>query len=91
MNTTKKNMGHLGWIWGSMNILRYIQYKSKNFSGDNVDYSRRFITDRQFELVDELHVWADEITITISFVSFVFLKAKGSFNDEFLSTLSSVR
>ena len=50
-----------------MNFLRYMHYKSKDFSGDDVHYSRKFITNRQFELVDELRVWADDITITISF------------------------
>ena len=35
--------------------------------GDNVDYSGRFVTDMEFESVDELHAWADEIAIGIGF------------------------
>ena len=35
--------------------------------GDNVDYSGRFVTDRKFDFVDELHAWADEIAIGIGF------------------------
>ena len=32
--------------------------------GDNVDYSDRFVTDREFISLNELHTWADEIAIT---------------------------
>ena len=35
--------------------------------GDNVDYFGRFVTDREFNSVDELHSWADEIAIGIGF------------------------
>ena len=35
--------------------------------GDNVDYSGRFVTDREFDSLDELHSWADAIAITIGF------------------------
>ena len=35
--------------------------------GDNVDYSNRFVTDRDFESVHELHAWADQIAIGIDF------------------------
>ena len=34
---------------------------------DNVDYSGRFVTDRKFNSLDELHSWADAIAITIDF------------------------
>ena len=35
--------------------------------GDSVDYSDRFVTDREFDSVDKLHSWANKITITIGF------------------------
>ena len=35
--------------------------------GENVDYSDRFVTNREFDFVDELHAWADEIAIRIGF------------------------
>ena len=35
--------------------------------GDNVDYSDRFVIDREFDSVDDLHAWADEIALTIGF------------------------
>ena len=36
--------------------------------GDDLDYSDRFVTDRKFDSVDDLHAWADEIAlITIGF------------------------
>ena len=35
--------------------------------GDNIDYSHRFVTDREFDSVNELHRWADEIAIEIGF------------------------
>ena len=35
--------------------------------GDNVNYSGRFVTDREFDSVDELHAWVDEIPIGIGF------------------------
>jgi MULE transposase-like protein len=35
--------------------------------GDNVDYSDRFVTDREFASIDELHNWADEIALQIGF------------------------
>ena len=38
----------------------------ENF-GDNVDYSGSFVTDREFVPLDELHIWADAIAITIGF------------------------
>ena len=34
---------------------------------DNVDYSDRFVTDREFDYVDDLHAWADEIVLRIGF------------------------
>ena len=35
--------------------------------GNDVDYSYRFVTDRKFDSVDDLHNWADEIALTIGF------------------------
>ncbi|XP_057518371.1 uncharacterized protein LOC130799286 [Amaranthus tricolor] len=35
--------------------------------GDNIDYSDRFVTDREFDSVDDLHTWANEIALTIGF------------------------
>ena len=35
--------------------------------GDNVDNSDRFVADREFDSVDDLHVWADEIALRIAF------------------------
>ena len=35
--------------------------------GDDVDYSDRFVTDREFDSVDDLHAWADEIALRIGF------------------------
>ena len=35
--------------------------------GDNVDYSDRFVIDRKFDYVDDLHAWADEIALRIGF------------------------
>ena len=35
--------------------------------GDNVYYSDRFVTDREFDSVDDLHAWADEKALTIGF------------------------
>ena len=35
--------------------------------GDNIDYSDRFVTDREFDSINELHVWADEKAIGIDF------------------------
>ena len=35
--------------------------------GDNVDYLGRFVTDREFDSVDELYGWADEIAIGFGF------------------------
>ena len=35
--------------------------------GDNIDYSDRFVTDREFDSVDDLHAWANEIAVTIGF------------------------
>ena len=32
-----------------------------------IDYSNRFVTDRKFDSIDELHAWADEIEIGIDF------------------------
>ena len=34
---------------------------------DNVDYSDRFVIDREFDSVDDLHAWADEIALRIGF------------------------
>ena len=34
---------------------------------DNVDYFGRFVTDSEFDSLDELHSWADAIAITIGF------------------------
>ena len=35
--------------------------------GDNVDYSSRFVTDREFDSIDELYAWADYTAIGIGF------------------------
>ena len=35
---------------------------------DDINYSTRFIIDRQFELIDKLHAWANEIIIKIVFI-----------------------
>ena len=35
--------------------------------GNDVDYSDRFVTDREFDSVDDLHAWADEIALEIGF------------------------
>ena len=35
--------------------------------GDNVDYSVKFVTNRKFDSIDELHTWADEIDLGIDF------------------------
>ena len=35
--------------------------------GDNVDYSGRFVKDKKFDSLDELHSYADSIAITIGF------------------------
>ena len=34
---------------------------------DNVDYSDRFVIDSEFDFVDDLHAWADEIALRIGF------------------------
>ena len=34
---------------------------------DDVDYSDRFVTYREFDFVDDWHAWADEIALTIGF------------------------
>ena len=37
--------------------------------GNDIDYSDRFVTDRELDFVDDLHAWADEITLAIGFQS----------------------
>ena len=35
--------------------------------GDDVDYSVRFITDREYYSLDEIHAWGDEIALEFGF------------------------
>ena len=44
-----------------------MQENFENLSGDDIDDSTRFITDRKFELIDNLHAWADTIANDIDF------------------------
>ena len=51
-------------MYGLFNILNLHDFENL---GDNVDYSGRFVTDREFDSIDELHSWVDEIAIKIGF------------------------
>ena len=51
-------------MYGLFHILNLRDFENL---GDNVDYSGRFVTDRKYNSIDELHSWADEIAIGIGF------------------------
>ena len=51
-------------MYGLFNILNLQDFENLR---DKVDYSGRFVTDREFDSMDELHSWADEIAIIIGF------------------------
>ena len=51
-------------MYGLFHIINLQDFKNL---GDNVDYSGRFVTDRKFDSIDELHAWADEIAIGLDF------------------------
>lgn len=60
--------------------------------GDDIDYSIRFIRDRQFKSVHELHAWAEKIFIEIDFhfTHASYTQKEGSSTISFISTLPSL-
>ena len=60
--------------------------------GDNVDYSVRFVMDREFDFIDELHAWADEIALEIDFSIYMclILTKRGTFESKFILTMSTL-